>query len=207
MLYAYDTEFLEDGKMIHLISIGIVCEDGREYYAVNLDMPKSRIHQRDWLMDNVWPHLPLKGMSQLTLDGETRVVTPGELDEESEFVKPKWVIRNEVRAFFQNGAGQAELWADYGAYDHVALAQLFGMMIDLPDGIPMHTNDLQTLLRLRMVDEPAQVGTGHNALDDARTVMSALQFLLEPKVADPPKEKGLAERLGEGILGLPDEKS
>jgi hypothetical protein len=26
--YFYDTEFLEDGKTIELISIGIVCEDG-----------------------------------------------------------------------------------------------------------------------------------------------------------------------------------
>ncbi len=26
--YAYDTEFLEDGRTIALISIGIVCEDG-----------------------------------------------------------------------------------------------------------------------------------------------------------------------------------
>ena len=32
----YDTEFLEDGKTIDLISIGMVAEDGREYYAVVL---------------------------------------------------------------------------------------------------------------------------------------------------------------------------
>src|SRR4051812_11038169 len=34
MKYFYDTEFLEDGQTIELISIGIVAEDGREYYAV-----------------------------------------------------------------------------------------------------------------------------------------------------------------------------
>ena len=34
MRYFYDTEFLEDGETIDLISIGIVAEDGREYYAV-----------------------------------------------------------------------------------------------------------------------------------------------------------------------------
>ena len=37
MRYFYDTEFLEDGETIDLISIGIVAEDGREYYAVNLN--------------------------------------------------------------------------------------------------------------------------------------------------------------------------
>lgn len=33
MKYFLDTEFHEDGKTIDLISIGIVAEDGREYYA------------------------------------------------------------------------------------------------------------------------------------------------------------------------------
>ena len=33
---------------------------------------------------------------------------------------------------------------DYGAYDHVALAQLSGPMVLLPDGVPMWTNDLRT---------------------------------------------------------------
>jgi hypothetical protein len=33
--YFFDTEFDEDGKTIELISIGIKCADGREYYAVS----------------------------------------------------------------------------------------------------------------------------------------------------------------------------
>lgn len=56
--YCYDTEFLDDGSTIDLISIGIVCEDGREYYAVNSDMPRERISRDDWLCQNVVPHLP-----------------------------------------------------------------------------------------------------------------------------------------------------
>lgn len=31
MRYFYDTEFIEDGHTIELISIGVVAEDGREY--------------------------------------------------------------------------------------------------------------------------------------------------------------------------------
>lgn len=185
-IYAYDTEFLEDGRNIHLISIGIVAEDGREYYAVDADLPAGRIVQNQWLMDNVWPHLPLDGydFTEITRDGETsRIVhDPGTLDRTSEFVKPRWVIRNEVRAFLTrdvSDANPAQLWADYGAYDHVLLAQLYGRMIDLPEGIPMHTNDVQTLLALKLAEgePPAQVGTSHNALDDARTVMRLLKFL------------------------------
>jgi 3' exoribonuclease, RNase T-like len=41
----YDTEFIEDGRTIDLISIGMVAEDGREYYAVNRDMIVRRLEQ------------------------------------------------------------------------------------------------------------------------------------------------------------------
>lgn len=85
MRHFYDTEFLEDGRTIELISIGIVCEDGREYYAVNADMPLERIRDHRWLMDNVLPSLPLR--------------EPGVLDKQDARVKPHWVIANEVRNF------------------------------------------------------------------------------------------------------------
>src|SRR5690606_14816131 len=55
----YDTEFLEDGETIELISIGMVAEDGRELYAVNADMPFRRVIRHDWLRENVVPSLPV----------------------------------------------------------------------------------------------------------------------------------------------------
>src|SRR5882762_5629922 len=63
----YDTEFLEDGKTIELISIGMVREDGEEYYAV-VDVGAItwlRITQHDWLMRNVIPSLPLQNRTSL----------------------------------------------------------------------------------------------------------------------------------------------
>lgn len=175
-IYCYDTEFLEDGSTIELISIGIVCEDGRSYYAVNNDMDHKRISNNDWLMKNVVPHLPLNGK-----------VSPGRfgdkphwsLDTRSTLVKPKWVIANEVREFLVGAiadrdgavpeAELPELWAYYGAYDHVALAQLWGPMIHLPKLMPMWTHDLMQLIEpLQGFTLPEQHGTAHNALDDAQ---------------------------------------
>ena len=197
-MIAYDTEFLEDGMRIWPISIGLVADDGREYYAVFDDAPWDRIKANKWLRNNVWPSLPVKDLVKVvihnpTVDGGfTEIVQhPGSLDPDSPFIKPKKVIRNEVRHFIESSEGHPELWADYGAYDHVMLAQLWGRMTDLPDVVPMHTNDLQTLVSLGLVDEPVQFGTSHNALDDARTVMQALHVIRpgEPRI----KEKGLAE--------------
>lgn len=181
-IYCYDTEFLEDGQTIDLISIGIVAGDGREYYAVNSDMDAKRISKSDWLMKNVVKHLPLHHYSP-PRDGLSWIWG---LDMTSPLVKPKWVIANEVREFIVGGItpmGEKdgvpaywseelpELWAYYGAYDHVALAQLWGPMISLPNLMPMWTHDLMQLVEpLDGFELPSRAAgdAEHNALSDAR---------------------------------------
>ncbi|WP_417220540.1 3'-5' exoribonuclease domain-containing protein [Arthrobacter sp.] len=168
MKYFYDTEFLEDGKTIELISIAIVAEDGREYYAVNADMPVDRIKNHPWLMKNVWPSLPTRG-----------VRGPGHLDDKSTTIRPYRLIANEVREFL-TATPHTELWAWYGAYDHVALAQLFGPMVELPSGIPMYTNDVRSLVDWEGTNElPKQADGVHNALADARHVKVMHEFIVE----------------------------
>ena len=66
MKYFYDTEFVEDGITIDLVSIGIVAEDGREYYAVSSEFDLNKFMARDWMMENVFPSLP----HQLGIDGK-----------------------------------------------------------------------------------------------------------------------------------------
>lgn len=183
MKYFYDTEFLEDGRTIELISIGIWCEDGREYYAVNSDMDQDRVRKHTWLSRNVWPHLPLRGYTEgLTYVGgeEGHAVRPkdlGILDVRDSCVKPHWVIANEVRDFICGDDhltdmaaedSRPELWAYYGAYDHVALCQLWGTMMQLPDGMPMFTHELMQMWeQAGRPEKPPQSGE-HNALGDAR---------------------------------------
>lgn len=181
-IYCYDTEFLEDGHTIELISIGIVCEDGREYYAVNSELPIDLIRKNDWLMTNVVPHLPITGRSSLDdwlKHSRNSYPQPSvslvDVDQRDVRVKPKWVIANEVREFLL-ADGEPELWAYYAAYDHVALAQLWGKMIHLPKGLPMYTHDLkQEMDRVGIdSDEFPHSGDEHNALADARWNWSAL---------------------------------
>lgn len=174
-IIAYDTEFLEDGRTIELISIGMVAEDGREYYAVNRDLPVRRIRKHPWLMANVVPSLP-RPHGEWIFDMPKRWL----FDYTAACVKSRQQIAAEVRDFILAAPGP-ELWAWYGAYDHVALAQLWGRMIDLPKGVPMWTNDLkQECERLGGPSLPSLPGiTEHNALDDAREVMHRLRWLHE----------------------------
>lgn len=184
--YWYDTEFLEDGKTIELISIGIVADDGREYYAVASDAPWEDVKRHPWLMQHVAPSLPggsYIGTPMGVPTDQPDKAKPGQewfwtLDQTAACVKPKFVIANEVRDFLLSGASEPELWAWYSAYDHVALCQLWGRMIDLPKGIPMWTNDLrQEVHRLGNPQMPNQADGQHNALHDARHVMAMHRHL------------------------------
>ncbi|KAB2347365.1 3'-5' exoribonuclease [Actinomadura rudentiformis] len=170
----YDTEFLEDGRTIELISIGLVAEDGREYYAVAsdgyADRPRiDRVLAHPWLREHVVPSLPL------ALD-----VNPWRWDvnhPDIDHVKSRREIAQAARDFILE-TPDVELWAWYGAYDHVALCQLWGRMVDLPDGVPMYTHDLkQECDRLGNPPMPQQAEGLHNALADARHVKVMAEFL------------------------------
>jgi hypothetical protein len=185
VIIAYDTEFIEDGVTIGLISIGLAAEDGREYYAVNSDADWGRIRKNDWLVRNVLPSLPMDSPS--VLDAYLKVhpnsypkpsidlLGPDVTDTR---VKPRQVIANEVRDFVL-ATPDPQLWAWYGAYDHVVLCQLWGRMIALPEGVPKWTNDLkQECVRVGNPELPAMPEvTEHNALSDAREVAHRLQWL------------------------------
>lgn len=168
----YDTEFIEDGKTIDLISIGMVAEDGRELYAISAEFSFCALQRHDWLMANVAPSLPIKPAA----DGG-----PWDIDHpDHRHVHTRAKIARMVQAF-TTLTPEPELRAWYGSYDHVALAQLFGRMIDLPPGVPMWTNDLrQEAARLGLSDEgmPQQASGHHNALADARHNRLMNEFLI-----------------------------
>lgn len=154
MKYFYDTEFLDNGHTVDLISIGIVAEDGREYYAVNRDADWYRVQFNEWLVTNVVSQLP------------PRIEW-----------KPKDQIRDEVYAFLTHDKSP-ELWAWFAAYDHVCLSQLWGRMIDVPAPIPQFTNDVRSLAGWTGITKlPMQPDGIHDALRDARHVKTMFDYI------------------------------
>lgn len=200
--YFYDFEFLENGRTIDPISIGVACDDGRDFYAVFEEIARTPLYERvcahTWLMANVIPHLPLStAPGSFQGRGYRLGVGPGpgypvggapgfHLDINDLTIKPRHIIRKELLAFLLDGHTEGvrdiELWAYYAAYDHVALAQLLGgPMADLPAGIPWWTHDLQQELDRRGIEDPDQLcphdGAEHNALVDARWNMAVWQAI------------------------------
>jgi hypothetical protein len=150
MKFWFDTEFIEDGKTIDLISIGIVGEDGRELYCESSECDLSRASP--WVRDNVIPHLQKRG---------------------------KLLTRKQIAARLIDFCGSTpEIWAYYADYDWVALCQLFGTMMDLPKGWPMYCRDVKQLCdSLGNPTLPAQTSQEHHALSDAVWTRRAWEFL------------------------------
>jgi hypothetical protein len=148
--YFYDCEFIEDGVIVDLVSIGVVDEHGREFYAVSTEFDASRAVP--WVRRHVLDKLP----------------SPSD---------PAWRSREKIRddlyEFLTAPVRELpeeniELWAWYAAYDHVALAQLWGAMPALPRDIPRFTKDLRQLWDDRGRPKLPDAAGRHDALVDAR---------------------------------------
>lgn len=171
MRYWYDTEFLERGNEYPIIpiSIGVVREDGREFYAEyqteELNLVIKRGMLPDWHRENLLPHLVhFNGRCDCFTD-ERGVRYQGRA---CPAMHPS-VVAGKLKLFAEHD--KPEFWGYYADYDHVVLCQTFGSMIDLPKGWPMYTLDLKQYAKfLDAPDElrPRDPKDEHNALADAR---------------------------------------
>lgn len=161
-----DTEFVERGPLIPLkpISIALVREDGEEFYGINAEC-LTDVFRHKWLSMNVLPWLPAIseaniGISQILAWDTDHADYPHVMALDS--------LAEAVRTFIVE-TPDPELWAWYGAYDHVILCQMFGTMAELPTGIPMYTCELmQEWNRLGRPPVPKDPTNAHHALADAR---------------------------------------
>lgn len=176
----YDFEFYEDGHVIDPISFGGITDGGERVYVVNGDMDESRVARHEWLGDNVWPWLPTRPCKRgcRCMQGGR-----GHLDQDHPDVRPLSQFRRVVDQLLKTAAtmGELELWADYSAYDHVALAQLYGPMTALPPYVPRFTHDIQQEARRLGVPDAdlptVYLGSDHHALNDAADVRVRYEFL------------------------------
>jgi hypothetical protein len=192
MIVTYDTEFLDDGKTIELISLGMVAEDGQRRYLVNAEADLGRVLDVPWMVDNVIKHLPVQ-----------LVGTGWDWDDahpDRVAVCDRQAMAKIVESFLKsfNGPDEVDLWAYYPATDHVALYQLFGPMTECTrHGMPMRTSclkqeevswyrfmanqtDERSVIRprVRRLTRPVQdPRTEHHALHDARHDMDLARWL------------------------------
>jgi 3' exoribonuclease, RNase T-like len=168
MKYWLDTEFIEDGETIDLISIGIVAEDGRQYYAINYDCGFDKASQ--WVQDNVLIYLPFKPLKLNPGYGQS-----GEFIDTGVWRRRQFIAKDIARFIHDDNV---EIWAYYADYDWVVFCQLFGTMMNLPKNFPMYCRDIkQECDRISNPKLPNQESDKHHALNDAIWCKVAWEYL------------------------------
>jgi hypothetical protein len=163
MRFYLDTEFIERGHEhpIELISIGLVAENGAEYYAVAAD-GWHREHAGPWVREHVLPFVEQPDVPRKTrreIADNIRAFTGGDV--------AKW------------GGDKPEFWGYFADYDWVVFCQLFGAMVDLPKGWPLFCRDVIQLCKDKGNPQlPKQTNDAHHALADARHIREMHNFLL-----------------------------
>ena len=152
----FDTEFLSEPPELHLISIGMVDENGREFHGVRKDAPWERIEQHEWLSENVVKHLPPRTSKEWMSDSEL------------------------LRQITDFCGAYPEFWAYVAAYDWTAFTGLYGQFSDLPKTWPNYVNDIKWLMKQAQVKSlPARYDNReHEALADAWEVKNGYDWCM-----------------------------
>jgi len=240
MNYYIDTEFIEGTQnktflgftyiktkpTIDLISIGIVAEDGREYYAISKDFNLKEAWNRFdvkpdienggtkkvyWIRENVlkpiWVEKCKEGFSfknsPMTPHGIGTLFTYKNFKKLLNiYGKSNSQIAKEIKEFVydkenvlynqKNGGldsvgdvkSKIEFYGYYSAYDWVVFCQLFGIMMNIPNGFPFYCRDLKQIAdniwettgkETRFKSPKGE----HNALVDARWNKDFHSFLTD----------------------------
>lgn len=171
----FDTEFTGLHQNTTLISIGLVSECGKTFYAELTDYDKSQVD--GWIQENVidkllgnemfkdnyWDHNLRMGGNSPAVKGALEV----------------WLNQFE----------QVEMWSDCLSYDWVLFCQLFGHAFNIPKNVYYIPFDICTLFSVKGIDpdisreEFAEVkikDKKHNALFDAQVIKKCYDKLTTP---------------------------
>lgn len=183
-----DTEFTGLHQNTRLISIGLIDERERTFYAEFDDFKDGFVHEQDkqWITNNVLPHLKFHN-DPFFLSGSCEV--------SDTFVHAYGDTPYVAQAMFdwlQIFVPQApvHVWSDCLSYDWVLFNQLFGHAMKLPDHISYIPFDICTLLLAKGMDpdisREALAGIPtytqkHNALWDARVIKKCYEHIMTCK--------------------------
>ncbi len=168
MIIFFDTEFTGLHKNTTLISIGLVSDNGEEFYAEFTDYNKHQVDE--WLQTNVIDNL----------------VIPDELTKQkiNNFKGDMNYIQQKLRIWLSQFE-HVEIWSDCLAYDWVLFNHIFGHAFNIPKNVYYIPFDICTLFKIKGIDpdinreEFAGIeGNKHNALHDAKVIKACYERLI-----------------------------
>jgi len=161
----FDTEFTGLHKDTTLISIGIVSECGKTFYAELTDYDKTQLN--GWLSRNVIDNLTLGDKQLCGWDGDD-TFSVGTMEN----------LKKDLSLWLKHFE-EVEIWSDCLAYDWVLFNHIFGHAFNLPKNVYYIPFDICTMFELKGIDpdtpreEYSNMTEGvhkHNALWDAKVI-------------------------------------
>jgi hypothetical protein len=174
----FDCEFTGLHQNTTLISIGLVSECGRKFYAEFSDYDKSQVD--DWIQKNVINKL-------LYSCPESAYMIMDELSGNPHVIGDKNIIKTELARWLEQFES-IEIWSDCLAYDWVLFCQIFGGALSIPKNVYYIPFDICTFFKAKGIDPDISreefVGEDHsmqkhNALYDAQIIQRCHKILTD----------------------------
>jgi hypothetical protein len=168
----FDTEFTGLHQNTTLISIGLISECGKTFYAELTDYDESQVD--DWLRENV--------ISKLTLQNEGYVGSYDAMNVRGNMELLQTKLRDWLNQF-----EHVKMWSDCLSYDWVLFNSIFGTAFDIPKNVYYIPFDICTLFEMKDIDpdinretfaHDVYGGAKHNALWDARVIKMCYDKLM-----------------------------
>lgn len=180
----FDTEFCGLQKNTELISIGLISEDGKEFYGEFASINTELID--DWILENV-----LMNTAKYGEVNETDIV----VNESDYHFGTKEEIRDQLKEWLSQ-FDEVQLISDVCHYDMVLFIDIFGSAFDLPENVSPVCYDINQDIasyyeesqkdafnrnREDILEEKGItiVGQKHNSLYDARVIQQVYNVLNE----------------------------
>lgn len=187
----FDTEFTGLHQKTTLISIGLISECGKTFYAELTDYDESQIDE--WLQKNVIDKL--KFSAPPVGEDEYFVATRDKNNPIPQDLYKGYSVElrgdtNAIRSELNRWLSQfehIEIWSDCLAYDWVLFNSIFGGAFDIPNNVYYIPFDICTLFKLTAIDPDINReafihdiygGQKHNALWDARVIKMCYDKLM-----------------------------
>lgn len=180
-LLFYDMEFTGLHKETTTISLGIISDDGRRFYAEFNDF--DNVQCSDWINENVLSHLCKNREAIADIGGNDKVVFGNSQEIAGE-------LKEWLRQF-----DSVQFVSDVCHYDFVLLISLFGTAFDLPKNVSPACHDINQDIAMYFLipdDEAFEksredilkntcgksiIGQKHNSLYDAEVIKEIYMYL------------------------------
>ena len=169
----FDTKFTGLYQKTTLISIGLISECGKTFYAEFNDYDGSQIDE--CFQTNVIDNLQYNGIYQ-KLDKTKESVSYKNTTENIKGMLTEWLEQFK----------EVEMWSDCLSYDLVLFNQIFGHAFSIPKNVYYIPFDICTLFQLKGIDpnvsreqfsEMTEASQKHNALWDAKVIRECYRKL------------------------------